>query len=47
MMEMPFHDDCIVRLTEGVLREVPVQFDGLTYKIAMLIAMLIAFLNAC
>lgn len=46
-MGMRFHDDCVVRPTEGVLREVPAHFDRLTYKMAVLIAMLIAFLNAC
>lgn len=45
MMEMPFHDDCIIRRTGGVLTEV--HFDGLTYKIAMQIAILIAFWKGC
>lgn len=47
MMGTRFHHDCIVRPTEGVQREVPEHFDRLAYKMAMLIAMLIAFLNAC
>lgn len=43
----PFIMSALSGLTAGVLREVPSAFDRLTCEMAMLIAMLIAFRNAC